>query len=91
MLCSTWNVIFITQRQSVHCSLFLSVGYPAPELKWYKDDMEMDRYCGLPKYEIRRNGKIHTLHIYKYVTQLRMIYQLFKLLEMQHFLCKYQH
>ncbi|MEQ2268946.1 hypothetical protein XENORESO_019386, partial [Xenotaenia resolanae] len=39
-------------------------GYPAPELKWYKDDMEMDRYCGLPKYEIRRNGKTHTLHIY---------------------------
>lgn len=44
-------------------------GYPAPELKWYKDDMEMDRYCGLPKYEIRRNGKTHTLHIYKYVRQ----------------------
>uniref|UniRef100_A0A3Q2NRL0 non-specific serine/threonine protein kinase n=1 Tax=Fundulus heteroclitus TaxID=8078 RepID=A0A3Q2NRL0_FUNHE len=40
------------------------VSYPAPELKWYKDDMEMDRYCGLPKYEIRRNGKTHTLHIY---------------------------
>lgn len=47
----------------------MSLGYPAPELKWYKDDMEMDRYCGLPKYEIRRNGKTHTLHIYKYVTQ----------------------
>lgn len=47
----------------------MSLGYPAPELKWYKDDMEIDRYCGLPKYEIRRNGKIHTLHIYKYVTQ----------------------
>lgn len=44
----------------------MSLGYPAPELKWYKDDMEMDRYCGLPKYEIRRNGKTHTLHIYKY-------------------------
>lgn len=27
----------------------------------------MDRYCGLPKYEIHRNGKTHTLHIYKYV------------------------
>lgn len=47
----------------------MSTGYPAPELKWYKDDMEMDRYCGLPKYEIRRNGKNHTLHIYKYVRQ----------------------
>lgn len=52
-----------------HYSLSMSLGYPAPELKWYKDDMEMDRYCGLPKYEIRRNGKTHTLHIYKYVTQ----------------------
>lgn len=46
----------------------MSSGYPAPELKWYKDDMEMDRYCGLPKYEIRRNGKTHTLHIYKYMS-----------------------
>lgn len=45
----------------------LHSGYPAPELKWYKDDMEMDRYCGLPKYEINRNGKTHTLLIYKYV------------------------
>lgn len=47
----------------------MSIGYPAPELKWYKDDMEMDRYCGLPKYEIHRNGKTHTLQIYKYVRQ----------------------
>lgn len=30
----------------------------------------MDRYCGLPKYEIRRNGKTHTLHIYKYMILL---------------------
>lgn len=58
----------------LHCScedivfVYSSIGYPAPELKWYKDDMEMDRYCGLPKYEIHRNGKTHTLHIYKYVT-----------------------
>lgn len=66
VLCGT---VFITQRQSVHYSLSMSSGYPAPELKWYKDDMEMDRYCGLPKYEIRRNGKTHTLHIYKYVTK----------------------
>lgn len=44
-----------------------NTGTPAPELKWYKDDTEMDRYCGLPKYEIRRNGKTHTLQIYKYV------------------------
>lgn len=32
--------------------------------------MELDRYCGLPKYEICRNGKAHTLHIYKYVSQI---------------------
>ncbi|XP_019969469.2 alpha-protein kinase 3 isoform X2 [Paralichthys olivaceus] len=50
-------------------------GHPAPELKWYKDDMEMDRYCGLPKYEIRRNGKIHTLHIYNCTLEDAAIYQ----------------
>ncbi|XP_040018550.2 alpha-protein kinase 3 isoform X2 [Gasterosteus aculeatus] len=50
-------------------------GYPAPELKWYKDDMELDRYCGLPKYEICRNGKAHTLHIYKCTLDDAAIYQ----------------
>lgn len=50
-------------------------GYPPPELKWYKDDMEMDRYCGLPKYEIRKNGKTHTLHIYKCTLDDAAIYQ----------------
>ncbi|XP_047452534.1 titin homolog isoform X2 [Mugil cephalus] len=50
-------------------------GYPAPEMKWYKDDMEMDRYCGLPKYEIRRNGKTHTLHIYNCTLDDAAIYQ----------------
>ncbi|XP_034390505.1 titin homolog [Cyclopterus lumpus] len=50
-------------------------GYPAPELKWYKDDMELDRYCGLPKYEIRRNGKTHTLHIYNCTLDDAAIYQ----------------
>ncbi|XP_026220963.1 titin homolog [Anabas testudineus] len=50
-------------------------GYPAPELKWYKDDMEMDRYCGLPKYEIRRNGKTHTLIIYNCTLDDAAIYQ----------------
>lgn len=48
-------------------TVFLFTGYPVPELTWYKDDMELDRYCGLPKYEIFRNGKMHSLHIYKYV------------------------
>ncbi|PWA14167.1 hypothetical protein CCH79_00012218, partial [Gambusia affinis] len=50
-------------------------GYPVPELKWYKDDMEMDRYCGLPKYEIHRNGKTHTLHIYNCTLDDAAIYQ----------------
>ncbi|KAM8891576.1 alpha-protein kinase 3 isoform 2-T2 [Spinachia spinachia] len=50
-------------------------GYPAPELKWYKDDMELDRYCGLPKYEICRSGKAHTLHIYKCTLDDAAIYQ----------------
>ncbi|KAK3570525.1 hypothetical protein QTP86_022067 [Hemibagrus guttatus] len=49
--------------------------YPVPELTWYKDDMELDRYCGLPKYEIFRNGKIHTLHIYNCTVDDAAIYQ----------------
>ncbi|XP_036391436.1 alpha-protein kinase 3 [Megalops cyprinoides] len=50
-------------------------GNPAPELTWYKDDVEMDRYCGLPKYEIFRNGKTHTLHIYNCTVEDAAIYQ----------------
>ncbi|XP_062861384.1 titin homolog isoform X2 [Trichomycterus rosablanca] len=50
-------------------------GYPIPELTWYKDDMELDRYCGLPKYEIHRNGKTHTLHIYNCTMDDAAIYQ----------------
>ncbi|KAJ8340489.1 hypothetical protein SKAU_G00351220 [Synaphobranchus kaupii] len=50
-------------------------GYPVPELTWYKDDMQMDRYCGLPKYKIFRSGKIHTLHIYNCTEDDAAIYQ----------------
>uniref|UniRef100_H3B976 non-specific serine/threonine protein kinase n=1 Tax=Latimeria chalumnae TaxID=7897 RepID=H3B976_LATCH len=50
-------------------------GHPEPELTWYRDDMEMDRYCGLPKYEIFRNGKKHSLHIYKCTEDDAAIYQ----------------
>ncbi|XP_010727749.3 titin homolog isoform X2 [Larimichthys crocea] len=63
---------------SENCNVKFScvvTGYPAPELKWYKDDMEMDRYCGLPKYEIHRHGKIHTLHIYNCTLDDAAIYQ----------------
>lgn len=49
------------------------LGYPAPQVTWYKDDMQLDRYCGLPKYEIFRNGQNHSLHIYKYV-YLKMLF-----------------
>ncbi|XP_077120335.1 alpha-protein kinase 3 [Ranitomeya variabilis] len=50
-------------------------GYPEPEVTWYKDDEEMDRYCGLPKYEILRNGKRHTLLIYNCSEEDAAIYQ----------------
>ncbi|KAG8440178.1 hypothetical protein GDO86_006107 [Hymenochirus boettgeri] len=50
-------------------------GYPEPEVTWYKDDEEMDRYCGLPKYEIFRNGNRHTLQIYKCGEEDAAIYQ----------------
>ncbi|XP_018423136.1 PREDICTED: alpha-protein kinase 3 [Nanorana parkeri] len=50
-------------------------GYPEPEVTWYKDDEELDRYCGLPKYEIFRNGKRHTLQIYKCSEEDAAIYQ----------------
>lgn len=40
-------------------------GYPEPEVTWYKDDVELDRYCGLPKYEITRQGNCHSLQLYR--------------------------
>ncbi|XP_062819567.1 alpha-protein kinase 3 isoform X2 [Anolis carolinensis] len=50
-------------------------GYPQPEVTWYKDDEEMDRYCGLPKYEIFRHGNRHTLQLYKCTEEDAAIYQ----------------
>ncbi|NXH75696.1 ALPK3 kinase, partial [Hydrobates tethys] len=50
-------------------------GYPPPEVTWYKDDEEMDRYCGLPKYEIFRHGNRHTLQLYKCREEDAGIYQ----------------
>ncbi|XP_071610614.1 alpha-protein kinase 3 isoform X2 [Heliangelus exortis] len=50
-------------------------GYPQPEVTWYKDDEEMDRYCGLPKYEISRHGNRHTLQLYKCREEDAGIYQ----------------
>ncbi|XP_020797198.2 alpha-protein kinase 3 [Boleophthalmus pectinirostris] len=50
-------------------------GYPAPQITWYKDDIQLDRYCGLPKYEIFRNGQNHSLHIYNCTEEDAAIYQ----------------
>ncbi|NWR55402.1 ALPK3 kinase, partial [Bucorvus abyssinicus] len=50
-------------------------GYPQPEVTWYKDDKEMDRYCGLPKYQIFRHGNRHTLQLYKCREEDAGIYQ----------------
>lgn len=50
-------------------------GHPAPDVIWYKDDVQLDRYCGLPKYEILRDGKTHTLHIYNCTLEDAAIYQ----------------
>ncbi|XP_049639886.1 alpha-protein kinase 3 [Suncus etruscus] len=50
-------------------------GYPEPEVTWYKDDTELDRYCGLPKYQITRQGKCHTLQLYRCQEDDAAIYQ----------------
>ncbi|XP_061524066.1 alpha-protein kinase 3-like isoform X2 [Phycodurus eques] len=50
-------------------------GYPIPQLTWYKDDKQLDRFCGLPKYEIFRNGQNHSLHIYDCTLEDAAIYQ----------------
>ncbi|XP_053449355.1 alpha-protein kinase 3 isoform X1 [Nycticebus coucang] len=50
-------------------------GYPEPEVTWYKDDTELDRYCGLPKYEITRQGNRHTLQLYRCQEEDAAVYQ----------------
>ncbi|XP_076012176.1 alpha-protein kinase 3 [Genypterus blacodes] len=50
-------------------------GHPTPEILWYKDDKQLDRYCGLPKYEVFRNGQNHSLHIYNCTVDDAAIYQ----------------
>ncbi|XP_055518581.1 alpha-protein kinase 3 [Leucoraja erinacea] len=55
-----------------HC---IVSGHPAPEITWYKDDKEMDRYCGLPKYQIFQYGKKHSLQLYKCTEDDAAIYQ----------------
>ncbi|XP_075414151.1 alpha-protein kinase 3 [Tenrec ecaudatus] len=50
-------------------------GYPEPEVTWYKDDIELDRYCGLPKYQISHQGNRHTLQLYRCQEEDAAIYQ----------------
>ncbi|XP_023365868.1 alpha-protein kinase 3 [Otolemur garnettii] len=50
-------------------------GYPEPEVTWYKDDTELDRYCGLPKYEITHQGNRHTLQLYRCQEEDAAVYQ----------------
>ncbi|KAM6980562.1 alpha-protein kinase 3, partial [Aplochiton taeniatus] len=50
-------------------------GHPAPEVTWYKDDIQLDRYCGLPKYEISKDERTHSLHIYNCTLEDAAIYQ----------------
>ncbi|KAM7406355.1 hypothetical protein PAMP_000737 [Pampus punctatissimus] len=63
---------------SENCNVKFScvvTGHPTPQVIWYKDDMQLDRYCGLPKYEIFRNGQSHSLHIYNCTVEDAAIYQ----------------
>lgn len=58
---NTWDC------KSSSSDILFVLGHPAPQLVWYKEDVQLDRYCGLPKYEIAHSGHHHSLHIYKYV------------------------
>uniref|UniRef100_W5NBN5 non-specific serine/threonine protein kinase n=1 Tax=Lepisosteus oculatus TaxID=7918 RepID=W5NBN5_LEPOC len=74
----TFETTLKSKAVSEDCNVKFSCtvsGYPEPQLTWYKDDAEMDRYCGLPKYEIFHNGKVHTLHIYNCTEDDAAIYQ----------------
>ncbi|XP_038137047.1 titin homolog [Cyprinodon tularosa] len=50
-------------------------GHPVPQVTWYKDDKQLDRFCGLPKYEIFHNGQNHSLHIHNCTVDDAAIYQ----------------
>ncbi|XP_066211664.1 alpha-protein kinase 3 isoform X1 [Saccopteryx leptura] len=64
----------VSQNSDVKFTCIIT-GYPEPEVTWYKDDMELDRYCGLPKYEITHQGNRHTLQLYKCTEEDAAIYQ----------------
>ncbi|RVE74775.1 hypothetical protein OJAV_G00024970 [Oryzias javanicus] len=63
---------------SENCNVKFScvvTGYPAPQVTWYKDDTQLDRLCGLPKYEVFHNGQNHSLQIYNCTVEDAAIYQ----------------
>nr|XP_054587936.1 alpha-protein kinase 3 isoform X2 [Nothobranchius furzeri] len=63
---------------SENCTVKFScvvTGYPAPQVTWYKDDEQLDRLCGLPKYEIFCKGQNHSLHIYNCSVEDAAVYQ----------------
>ncbi|XP_026875645.2 alpha-protein kinase 3 isoform X5 [Electrophorus electricus] len=64
----------VSETTNVKFSCVVS-GYPAPEVTWYKDDVQLDKYCSLPKYKIIHEGKTHTLHIYDCSLEDAAIYQ----------------
>ncbi|XP_043101691.1 alpha-protein kinase 3 isoform X2 [Puntigrus tetrazona] len=64
----------VSEDANVKFSCVVS-GHPVPEVTWYKDDLQLDRYCGLPKYEISRDDKTHTLQIYNCTLEDAAIYQ----------------
>ncbi|XP_017274300.1 alpha-protein kinase 3 isoform X2 [Kryptolebias marmoratus] len=64
----------VSENSTVKFSCVIT-GHPTPQITWYKDDKQLDRYCGLPKYEIFRNGQSHSLHIYNCTVEDAAIYQ----------------
>uniref|UniRef100_A0A4W6FPH5 non-specific serine/threonine protein kinase n=1 Tax=Lates calcarifer TaxID=8187 RepID=A0A4W6FPH5_LATCA len=74
----SFEITLKSKAVSENCNVKFScvvTGYPIPQVMWYKDDMQLDRYCGLPKYEIFRNGQNHSLHIYNCTVEDAAIYQ----------------
>ncbi|CAJ1049003.1 alpha-protein kinase 3 [Xyrichtys novacula] len=73
-----FEITLKSRAVSENCNVKFScvvTGHPTPQVIWYKDDMQLDRYCGLPKYEVFRNGQSHSLHIYNCTPDDAAIYQ----------------
>lgn len=73
-----FEVTLKSKAVSESCNVKFScvvTGHPTPQVTWYKDDIQLDRYCGLPKYEVLRNGQNHSLNIYNCTVDDAAIYQ----------------